>query len=106
MKCFDKSFKKTWVTEFGISSLFNSGFTICQISKKFLNIAGFTSALLFSSDKIQTFSARSCKKANRKTGTRDPSGTLQKPENRNTSGTLQKPENRDPSGTLRKPGII
>ena len=46
------------------------------------------------------------KKAYRKTGTRDPSGTLQKPENRDPSGTLQKPENRDPSGTLKKLGII
>ena len=38
-----------------------------------------------------------------KTGTRDPSGTLQKPENRNPSETLLKLENRDPSGTLKNP---
>ena len=54
-------------------------------------------------------------RAYRKTGTRDPSGTLvepyqnrktgtlRKPENRDLSGALQKLENRDPSGTLRKP---
>ena len=41
--------------------------------------------------------------AYRKTGTRDHSGTLQKPENRDPSGTLQKPENQDPRGTLQKP---
>ena len=38
--------------------------------------------------------------AYRKTGTWDPSETLQKPENENPSGTLQ---NRDTSGTLQKP---
>ena len=42
--------------------------------------------------------------AYRKTGTRDPSGTLQKLENQDPSGTLQKPKNRDPSGTLQKLG--
>ena len=48
--------------------------------------------------------------AYRKTGTRDPSGTLQKKENRDPrpywepSGTLEKPENRDPSRTLQKTG--
>ena len=31
-----------------------------------------------------------------KTGTWDPSGTIQKPENQDPSGTLQKPENQDP----------
>ena len=39
--------------------------------------------------------------------TRDPSKTLQKPENRDASGTLQKPKDRDPSVTLHnseKPG--
>ena len=36
-------------------------------------------------------------KAYRKTGTRDPSETLQKPENRDPSRTLQKLENQDPS---------
>ena len=32
----------------------------------------------------------------RKTGTRDPSRILQKPENRDPSGTLQKPEDWNP----------
>ena len=50
--------------------------------------------------------------AYRKTRTRDPCGTIEKPENRDPSGTLEKSENQDPSGTLenrdptktRKPG--
>ena len=38
-----------------------------------------------------------------KTGTRDPSGALLKPENRDHSGTLQKPENRYPCGPYINP---
>ena len=43
------------------------------------------------------------KKAYRKTRTRNPSGTLEKPENRDPSGTLEKAENQEPSGTLAGP---
>ena len=41
--------------------------------------------------------------AYRKIGTRDPSGTLQKPKIWDPGGTLQKPENWDPIEILQKP---